>query len=1081
MGKGTLTRYSASAGSGKTFRLASIYLSCLFRNPDSYRHILAVTFTNKATAEMKSRILDQLFNLSTGQESKYLDVILKESGKSVEEVRQMAGEILKSVIHDYSRFSVSTIDAFFQKVIRAFARESGLNSGFSIELDHSLILSEAVDQTIASTATDRELRKWMNTYVRIKLTEEKSWNPRDEILKLAGELFSEKFKLLSGPEREKLSDKNYLLGFISRLRKVKDEFEETLIRAGREGEKLFAEFDLADDMFYYKGKGVPGFIHSLSSGIIAEPNTYVKAALDQPPRWTTGKISPDLERAVGAGLDVILSEAVGFYERNLIYYNSAREILSNIYALGILSDILTKVREIANRENSFLLSDAGELLLGLTAGDQAPFIYEKIGTRYDMYMIDEFQDTSRMQWANFFPLIMESLGNGNDSLVVGDVKQSIYRFRNSEWQILGKELDMQIPSPRFVSVPLDANWRSRSDIIKFNNTLFTVLPEIIDSKVKAESTPASFKNIYAGVAQEDACKQEGGYVRIEFVDNDYEIRADEKGREHKKIVRAWEDKVLERLPAVIESLQDKGYSASDIGIIVRYSRQGTEVLNTMVNYSNDAPAEKKRKYNYNIVSDYSLTLSNSPAITFIISVLRVMNDPGDDISRAATLRFWLLSTGSAEAEKALLDAESLRNGSLDIFPEGYSGFISQLARLTIFEAVESIIRFFGLGDYSWNTAWLTTFQDLVLGYSTGKNNDLNAFLDWWDKKGCDSSVVLPQNQNAARIFTIHKSKGLEFKVVIAPFLSWNDDHHTGFREIIWVKPPDNEPFNDLGILPVVYKRDPDQTVFDDALRQEKYSAYLDNLNLLYVALTRARDVIWGYAAARPGTNEGISELLMMAFRSVLKPQNRPGIALADFYDEEKKVFELGEIRDEPLSVPERSAMDLSTYEVSVKPDSLRLRLHGESYFLHGTDDIAGKINYGKLMHRALEYITVTEDVENSVDRLIREGELPAPERSPMTNRLREIVMRPQVSDWFSPELDVLTEADILIPGGNIKRPDRVIFDGEKVVVIDYKFGEETDPHHSAQVRKYCSLLREMGFPDTEGYIWYVEMDKITKV
>ncbi|MBN2633624.1 MAG: UvrD-helicase domain-containing protein [Bacteroidales bacterium] len=1081
MGTGTLTRYSASAGSGKTFRLASIYLSHLFKDPDSYRNILAVTFTNKATAEMKSRILDQLFTLAKGGKSKYLEGILKETGRSAEEVTKMAGDILNSVIHDYSRFSVSTIDAFFQKVIRAFARESGLNSGFSIELDHSLILAEAVDQTIASSASDPELREWLNEYVRSKLSEEKSWNPRDEIIKLAGELFSEKFKLLSEPQREKLSDKKYLLAFIGKLKKVKDDFEKTLFSAGRECEKLFADFDLAADMFYYKGKGVPGFVHSLASGIIVEPNTYVRAALADPPRWTTGKTAPALEKAVEGGLGTILSAAVSFYEKNLIFYNSAREILSNIYALGILSDILRKVREIATQENSFILSDAVELLRELTAGDQAPFIYEKTGNRYDTYMIDEFQDTSRMQWDNFLPLIAESMGNGNDNLVVGDVKQSIYRFRNSEWQILGKELERQIPASQFVSVPLDSNWRSRTGIIKFNNTLFTALPGIIDLKYNKDPDPPAFREIYAEAAQEDASEQEGGYVRIEFVDNDYDIRTDEKGRERKKISKGWGDKVLERLPAVIESLQDKGYSASDIGIIVRYSRQGTEVLNTMVNYSNAAAPEKRAKYNYNIVSDYSLTLSNSPAITFIISVMRVLNNPGDDISRAAMLRLWLISKGSGEAEKAALDTEALRKDSPGIFPEGCNEFIDHLAHLTLFEAVEDIIRFFGLGDHSWNTAYLTSFQDLVLGYSTRKNNDLNAFLDWWDKKGCDSSVVLPENQNAARIFTIHKSKGLEFKVVIAPFLSWNDDHHTQFREIIWVKPPEYEPFSDPGILPLIYKREPDPTIFGDALRQEKYSAFLDNLNLLYVALTRARDVIWGYAAARPGSNEGISALLAEALRSAVKPDNRPGVILSQFFDEETKIFEMGRIGDVPVSSPGKPALNIGVYQVCRRPDSLRLRLHGESYFLQGTTDIAGKINYGKLMHRALEFIITPEDVGNAVERLIREGELPAMEKSTMTERLRDIVSGPEVSGWFSPSVKVFTEADILIPGGSIRRPDRIIFDGEKVKVIDYKFGEDTDRQHAVQVRRYCNLLKDMGFMDSEGYIWYVEKDLVIKV
>jgi len=254
MSTGTLTKYSASAGSGKTFNLASIYLTHLFRDKNSYRKILAVTFTNKATAEMKSRILEQLHILATGGRSEYLNGLIKETGRSEEEIRSKAGELLHTILHDFSRFSVCTIDAFFQKIIRAFARESGLHSGFNIELDHSVILSSAVDEMIASSADDNELKEWLYEFVNSKLSDEKSWNPRDEIIALAEELFKERFKILSTEERSKLEDKKFLLEHISKLRSVRKTFEETLFAAGKECDRLFTLYSLTDDMFYYKGK-----------------------------------------------------------------------------------------------------------------------------------------------------------------------------------------------------------------------------------------------------------------------------------------------------------------------------------------------------------------------------------------------------------------------------------------------------------------------------------------------------------------------------------------------------------------------------------------------------------------------------------------------------------------------------------------------------------------------------------------------------------------------------------------------------------------------------------------------------------
>ncbi len=383
--------------------------------------------------------------LATGKRSEYLDDLMNQTGKSENEIRTRAGELLHTILHDFSRFSVCTIDAFFQKIIRAFARESGLHSGFSIELDHSLILSSAVDEMISSSADDNELKEWLNEYVNSKLSDEKSWNPKDDIMKLAEEIFKERFKILSAEERTRLEDKKFLLEYITRLRSIRENFEETMFSAGRECDRIITLYSLTDEMFYYKGRGVPGFVRALAAGKLAEPKTYVRAVMADPPKWATKTMVPQLQEAVAGGLEKTLRDAIIFYDANIVNYNSAKEILSNIYAVGILSDILKKVRVIASSENSFLISDAGELLHEITSGDQAPFIYEKIGNRYENYMIDEFQDTSLMQWDNFFPLIDESMGRGNDNLVVGDIKQSIYRFRNSDWKILGRLLDVQIP------------------------------------------------------------------------------------------------------------------------------------------------------------------------------------------------------------------------------------------------------------------------------------------------------------------------------------------------------------------------------------------------------------------------------------------------------------------------------------------------------------------------------------------------------------------------------------------------------------------------------------------------------------
>jgi len=1061
MGQGTLTIYSASAGSGKTYRLTSIYLAHLFRSRYSYRKILAVTFTNKATAEMKSRILDHLHKLAVGENSDYLPGLVKSTGKTEEWIRNESKEILNSILHDFSRFSVSTIDSFFQKVLRAFAREVGLHSGFSIELDHTTILSTAVDEMIASATVETQLKNWLITYAKSNIEEEKSWNLKDTIIRLAEELFKEKYKILSFEERSKLEDKKFLLEYIKKIRLISNSFEKELIAFGKRASEIISEFELTDDLFYRKGQGIPAFVRSMVSGSIKGPNSYVREIASEPPRWSTGNPAPQLETAIGRGLDAILLDAINFYDKNIVAYNSAVSVLSNIYALGILSDVLHNVHLITTSENSFLLSDAGELLNLITREDQSSFIYEKVGNRYENFMIDEFQDTSIIQWNNFKPLIENSMAEGYDNLVVGDVKQSIYRWRNSDWRILGKVLVKMVDNDRIFSNPLTTNWRSRSNIIKFNNSLFTIIPDQLDKALSGEHLTESFKSIYSEAIQEDPCKNDGGFVRLEFVANNNE--------------QIWQEIVLDRLPGIIESVQDKGYKASDIGIIVRDGKEGGLVLNALINYNNKYP-ENIDKYNFNAVSNDSLLLSNSPVIIFIVSVITVVNDPHDYISRAIMLRFFLMSTGDEEAENVSLQSDKLIEGSRAYFPDGYEVFLERIRQMPLFEATESIIKFFRLGDYSWNVPFLNTFQDYILNFTGSKNADIQTFLDWWEESGKKKSVVLPGNQDAIRILTIHKSKGLEFKVVILPFLSWNLDHMASKQPVLWVR-PDSPPFNDLGIVPVKYSKDLTNTIFADCYKEEKYSVYLDNINLLYVALTRAKDVLYGFSIDNPRSENTIAGILKIALTSIPEFKDGKEFTLNSHYSDENKVFEYGEITENRIETTDKKDLISSRYFVSQTMESLKLKLHGENYFSSESQAIRKKINYGKVMHEVFEGINTPSDIPNAVRKLVLEGKLSEEDSDEIDGRVNEMIKIPQVADWFMPDNKVLTEAGILLPSGVTRRPDRVIFKMGKTTIIDFKFGEENS-HYSEQVNQYRNLLFDMGYKDIDAYIWYVDKNKI---
>ena len=1065
MGKGTLTIYSASAGSGKTYRLTGIYLTALFRSRYNYRKILAVTFTNKATAEMKSRILDNLNKLAKGEYSDYLTELINDTHTTEEFIRQEAKQILDSILHDFSRFSVCTIDSFFQKILRSFTKEAGLHSGFNIELDHSIILSSAVDELIASASKDDQIKQWLTTYVKTNIEDEKSFNLKAGIIKLSEELFKEKFKILSGSERSALGDKQFLQGYIKEMKSLVSSFENKMSAFGKEAAIIYSGFELTEDMFYQKSKGIPGYIKSLSSGSIKIPNSYVREIKSHPPKWSKGIINPQLKAAIDTGLSKIIEESIDFCDRHMVEYKSAQAILANIYALGILTDVLRNVHVITSSENTFLLSDAGELLSLITAADQCPFIYEKVGNRYENYMIDEFQDTSIIQWNNFRPLIENTMAEGFDNLVVGDVKQSIYRWRNSDWKILGETLPNQIDNERYIDKPLVTNWRSRSNIIKFNNSLFTIIPRLIDEYFSSESLSVSFRKLYSGAVQANPGKKAGGYIRLEFIEDDKDT--------------PWKKKVLEKLPGVIESVQDKGYNASDIGILVRDGREGAMVLQRLIDYNNNCATDKKQIYNYDAVSNDSLLLSNSAAINCIVAVMSVVNDATDMISRALMLRFFLLSTGYKEVDMVSLVSGNLVRSSENYFPSGYVAFLEKLKQMTLFEATENIIRFFGLGDYSWNVAYLNTFQDYVLNFTANSKADVQSFLDWWETTGCRKSVVLPGNQNAIRILTIHKSKGLEFKVVLLPFLFWELDHPSTKLPVLWVQ-PGVSPFNGLGIVPVKYSKDLECTIFSNDYKSERYSVFIDNINLLYVALTRAKDALYGFSVINNRSEGTVAGLLRNAIVAETQINEENGVILKSYFREKENVFEYGEIPENKKELIDNINLTSSVYNVSQKMESLKLKLHGENYFSSEKTEVRKKINYGNLMHEIFEGITTVEDIPGVVRRLVLEGKLPHNESAVLEKKIYSLINTPGVSDWFSAENEVMKEAGILLPSGVTRRPDRIIFRNGKTTIVDFKFGEENS-HYATQVGQYRNLIADMGYDPIEAFIWYVDKNQIVTV
>lgn len=1058
--QGKLTRYSASAGSGKTFRLAGVYIDLLFRSPRNYRNILAVTFTNKAAAEMKERILTTLFQLASGNDSPYLPYLLQKYDNKLNKIQERAGDILDSILHDYSQFSVGTIDSFFQKVLRAFVKESGLHSGFNLILDHSVVLSEAVDDMLASVDNDEHLFRWLTDYSNYEISQGNHWNLKRKIMELGEELFREEYRILL-KEGKIVQDKDLIREGLGSLKAFEKVFSGRLRSLASETMEILDSSAVTEQDLKGKSRSFHGFIRGMKEEVPARLSVSFSEAWEKDIYFSGNKPSPALSDAFSKGLKDKINEIGTYYSRGILKYKSSRLITSNLYNLGILNDISFQIRQLLNETNRFLLSDAGDLLQQIIGKDQAPFIYEKVGTRYRNFMIDEFQDTSKIQWENFYPLIKNSLDEGEPNLVVGDIKQAIYRWRNSDWRILN-HLDERFHPEMFSSKVLNQNWRSAKNVIAFNNSVFSVLPGLIEEGFELDSGILS--SLYSEAVQEDPGIREGGYVRIS------ELRKFDDRHQN--------ELVLDCLPALIEEIQDNGYRPGDIGILVRKNSEGQEVINRLMEYADGVSEEKKQKYGYQVISADSLLLRNAPVVRFILAVLKFFTDGSDNLAKAEMLHYHSLLSGTGDpgSRHNMLNESGEAAVGLRQFGDGFDSFIKSVRYLPVFDIIDRIIMYFKLGDDASAVPFLNTLQDCVLELSSSETNDMHLFLDWWENEGIKVSVASPDQEDSIQLMSIHKSKGLEFKVVILPFISWDMGH--GNAPFIWVY-SDEDDFKTLGAIPLKYKKDISETLFNKYYDREKLNITIDKLNLLYVALTRSRECLYGFVPRGLRSDKNTGSLLL---ESIEKNDSLPGFTeQAQGESGNIRFFEFGEVPqqgEKPLAAA-AGRSETIPYRVSISDDKLNIRIKAGAYMEYDSKRKAA-INYGLLMHEILSRIRSEKEIGKSLHSAFVQGLISKDERLILQDRLGEALKNELVSAWFRDDNEVWTEQDIILPGGARRRPDRLVRTGNEIHVIDFKFGAEREQYRK-QVNQYIDILKDLMPQKCRGFIWYVDRQNIVEV
>jgi ATP-dependent exoDNAse (exonuclease V) beta subunit len=1073
-----LTIYKASAGSGKTHALVRDYLDIIFSSPSKFQHVLAVTFTNKATAEMKKRILTELSALADGKDSDFKQGLLERFKLTDEKLKETAGEILGRILQNYSRFYIETIDKFFQRVIRSFAREIQLQPAYTIEMNEDRVLEEAVDRMLSEADEDVFLSKWLSEFADQRVMEGQHWNLKNDILSFSKEIFKEKFRESSEDLIKRLEDRGNINRYVNELNKCKYSFENRLKGLGEKAMKIIAESGLEINDFYYKDRGPAGYLEKLSYKKFDRPSDTVRNSLFNPGGWhsQTSNRKAEILNAYNSGLNEILSEALSLWDREYIVYNSVRYTDKYLYTLGILTDIIRKISDYLDERNVFLISYATYFLKQIIGDNETPFIYEKIGNYFTHFMIDEFQDTSRMQWDNFKPLIENSLALNHQNLVVGDVKQSIYRWRNSDWEILAEGINSDFRSETLTFKSLIENRRSRANIIIFNNKLFESCREMLGAKFAGDENHSAgdlnfrekLMNAYADVQQDIPQDQpkEGGFVEVSFLEPE-----DEK---------TWEEKADEKVIETIMMLQDHGYEPRDIAILVRKKDEGKRIADVLLKQKKMEGEESA--YRYDMISDELLYLEGSSPVRLILGVMKFLVDPEEKINKAELLneyrRYLLAEDDNAGLHKLFLTAGKGTIEDLSGFmPDGFTGLSAELPYLSLNEITERIISLFDLHRRPQDLSYLYAFQDVILDYSRIEPPDINSFLRWWDEYGAEKALITSEEQNAIRVMTIHKAKGLQFPAVIIPYCNWNLDHLRQQLEILWCTPR-IFPFDQLNLIPVRYSPKLTETVFREEYLQERFRIHIDNLNLLYVALTRAQDNLFVMLPFESDKFEGMTRISDLMGLALSKEQTNND--LSRHFNKNTLIWKLGEAgsRGQTDMIEPSTEFIRETVSNTLSKTSLRTRWHGTDFLESGADR---GINLGKFIHEVLQSMDTKGDLSRAVDRVLREGKLNSRETGEIRNEILAFLSSEPVKDWFSGDWKVLKERDIITATGQLKRPDRVMMKSSQVIVIDYKTGIAKRKEHETQMREYIDLVKEMGYQDVTGWLCYVRLKENIRI
>lgn len=1108
-----LTVYRASAGSGKTFTLAVEYISLLVKDPENYQHILAVTFTNKATQEMKMRILSQLYGIANSLQSsqQYFNKVKEKTNMPDAVIRNNARAALTLLIHRYNNFRILTIDAFFQQVLRNLAHELGQTANLRVDLNNEEITEKAVDQMIESLEKGQPVLQWISTYINNSIEDDNGWNIIGKIKTFGTNIFKDFYKAHEANLKEQLSNADDFKVYETTLRKRRNDIRKTFNSKARSilNEIKNANLDIPSN--YRSGL----YKYLTDSAIAPLTNKPLKAGVlkanESPQNWTSSKCAKadkqQIQTLAAEVLSAQLSELIAYNNDNWNEFQSIQLTLSHLSELRLLHAIADAVDNLTKDTNRFMLSNTQALLKELIADSDTPFIFERIGARLKHVMIDEFQDTSTIQWQNFQVLLANCMAQElSQNLIVGDIKQSVYRWRQGDWGILNN-IEKSFAHQKIRLETLDYNYRSEKRIIDFNNAFWeqcvanTAKEVAQDDAEKAEIV----QKAYEDVAQKTHKTTENGFVKISLYPS-----------------KSMKDAVLEELIETIKGLFNNGYGGknqSKIAILVRSKSNIQDIVNALLqSFGNEI----------NIVSDEAFRLDASLSVNIIVSAMHLLTHPDDILTRGKLVKLY----NQEVLKKPLTDTDLLVsiNGSNNIdtknidkkerrklateqqmaklnsqLPPEYVANRELLLGLPIVDLVDKLFMLFGLDQLEGQSSYICTLYDTLNDFLKDHTADIDDFINEWENS-LSSKTIQSDEIEGIRIMTIHKSKGLEFDNVIIPFCSWEMEK----KGTLWCETKNKPaPYNKLPLLPIDFSRDKlIGTVFEDDYKEEHFQNIVDNLNLLYVAFTRASKNLFVFGLRQgkttldniaKGTPPGNrSYAIELALRQVSEQLQGSSLSFPDDIGSEIH-FEYGTlapethekehaVADNPFLIkPDKHIVSITTY-----PQAATFKQSNKSIeFVKGEDvdpsDRTRYIKIGNVLHQLFSTIYTTADIPARLNELEQQGIIYNDEitSAQLRTRIEDAITNPQVQEWFSKRWQLYNECTILEYNKDTNeveehRPDRVMTNGKEFVVVDFKFGKERE-EYKKQVQQYMEILIRMGHKKVSGYLWYVVKNNVVEV